>query len=102
MPDRRRRPTAGPERGEPHARIVASIQATEPEHLARDPCTAAVIMPPQPLQTAAADEDRHAGRERAHAGADDEDRGAVSRVTRVPVRRTTTELPALPRMAVTA
>ena len=27
---------------------------------------------------------------------------AVSKVARVPVRRTTTELPALPRMAVTA
>ena len=73
-------PTAGPDRAaRPHApgdRRQHPRPQELREHLAHDPVHGGRHhAAAQPLQTAAADEDRHAGRERAHAGAGDQDGG---------------------------
>ena len=100
-------PTAGPDRAaRPHApEIVASIRGhrSSGNTSRTTPCTAAVIMPPPnpcrprpPTRIGMLGASAHTLVPATRTAA------AVSRVARVPVRRTTTELPALPRMAVTA
>ena len=100
-------PTAGPDiAAMPHApEIVASMRGHKGSaNTSRTtPWTAAVIIPPPspwsarpPTSTGMAGASAHAAVPATRTPA------ATSRVTRVPARRSTAELPALPRMDATA